>query len=82
MYPLPIKTYTSNLGCIETRVFSVRLLHEVAFSMLLSWLSQTKVITLKTQTHAVNPRLKKFLQLVSVLIQFINGKVINLLPST
>ncbi len=33
---------------VETVVFSVRLLHAVAFSKKLRWLAQTKVITLKT----------------------------------
>jgi len=31
----------------------MRSLHEVAFSRKLRWLTQTKVITLKTQLHAV-----------------------------
>jgi len=34
----------------------MRLLHVVAFSKKLRWLAQTKVITLKTQLHAVNAR--------------------------
>jgi len=34
----------------------MRLLHVVAFSKKLPWLAQTKVITLKTQLHAVNAR--------------------------
>jgi len=37
----------------------VRLLHVVAFSKKLHWLAQTKVITLKTQLHAVNKRMRK-----------------------
>jgi len=32
------------------------LLHVVAFSKKLRWLAQAKVITLKTQLHAVNAR--------------------------
>jgi len=34
----------------------MRLLHAVAFSKKLRWSAQTKVITLKTQPHAVNAR--------------------------
>jgi len=34
----------------------VRLLHAVAFSKKLPWFEQIKVITLKTQLHAVNAR--------------------------
>jgi len=45
-----------HLSCIATRVFSMRLLHAVAFSKKLHWLAQTKEITLKTQPQAVNAR--------------------------
>ena len=41
---------------IATCVFNVRLLHAVAFSKKLLWLDQINVITLKTQTYAVNSR--------------------------
>jgi len=46
------------LKCINkaTSVLRMRLLHVVAFSKKLRWLAQTKVITLKTQLHAVNAR--------------------------
>ncbi len=37
----------------------MRLLHTVAFSKKLRWLSQTKVISLKTQPHAVNACAKR-----------------------
>ncbi len=50
------------LSCVATRVFSVRLLHAVAFSKKLRWLAQTKVITLKTQPHAVNACWKRVSQ--------------------
>jgi hypothetical protein len=39
-----------------TSVLRMRLLHAVAFSMKLPWLAQTKVITSKKKTHAVNAR--------------------------
>jgi len=45
-----------NLSCIATRVFSGRLLHDVAFSKKLLWFEKTKVITLKMQLDAVNAR--------------------------
>jgi len=41
---------------VATRVFSVRLLQEVAFLKQLRWLAQTNVITLKTQPYEVNAR--------------------------
>jgi hypothetical protein len=44
------------LSRVATVVFNVRLLHAVVFSKQLRWLEPTKVITLKTQTHAVNAR--------------------------
>jgi len=37
----------------------MRLPHGVAFSKKLRWLTQIKVITLKTQLHAVNACLKR-----------------------
>jgi len=37
----------------------MRLLHVVVFSKKLRWLAQTKVITLKTQLHAVNASVKR-----------------------
>jgi len=37
----------------------MRLLRAVAFSKKLRWLTQTKVITLKTQLHAVNACIKR-----------------------
>jgi len=40
----------------------MRLLHAVAFSKKLRWLAQTKVITSKTQPHAVNSRWKRVSQ--------------------
>jgi len=48
-------------SCVATAVFSVRLLHAVAFSKKLPWLAQTKVISLKTQPHAVNACVKKLI---------------------
>jgi len=42
------------LSCVATVVFSVRLLHAIAFSKKLRWFEPTKVITLKTQTLAVH----------------------------
>jgi hypothetical protein len=44
------------LSCVATSVLRMRLLHAVAFSKKLPWLAQTKVITSKTKTHAVNAR--------------------------
>jgi len=41
----------------------MRILHAVAFSKYLRWLAKTKVITLKTQLHAVNARWKRLSQL-------------------
>jgi len=41
----------------------MRLLHAVAFSKKLRWLAQTKVISLKTQLHAVNACVKRLSQL-------------------
>ena len=40
----------------------MRFLHVVAFSKNLRWSAQTKVITLKTQLHAVNARWKRLSQ--------------------
>jgi len=40
----------------------MRLLHAVAFSKKLHWLTQTKVITLKMQLHAVNACVKRLSQ--------------------
>jgi hypothetical protein len=40
-----------------------RFTHAFAFSKKLPWLAQTKVITLKTQLHAVNARWKRLSQL-------------------
>jgi hypothetical protein len=37
----------------------MRLLHTVAFSKKLRWLTQTKVTTLKTQLYAVNACVKR-----------------------
>ncbi len=54
------------LRCDER--FTLRLLHVVAFSKNLRWLAQTKVITLKTQLHAVNARWKRLLQLSLTLL--------------
>ena len=51
------------LRLVATRVFNVLLLHTVAFSKKLLWLTQTSVITLKTQTLAVNARYKRVSQL-------------------
>jgi len=48
------KTVILLLSCVATIVLRMRLLHVVAFSKKLRWLDQTKVITLKTQLHAVN----------------------------
>jgi len=42
------------LSWVATVVFSVRLLHAVAFSKKSPWFESIKVITLKTQLHAVN----------------------------
>jgi len=38
------------------RAFKHALLHTVVFSKELRWMVQTKIITLKTQLHAVNAR--------------------------
>ncbi len=51
------------LGCVATSVLRMRLLNMVAFSKKLRWLAQIKVITLKTQLHAVNARWKRLSQL-------------------
>jgi len=50
---------THYLSCVATVVLRMRLLHFVACSKQLCWLAQTKVITLKTQLHAVNARWKQ-----------------------
>ncbi len=51
------------LSCVATSVLRMRLLHAVAFSKKLPWLSHTKVISSKTKTHAVNARWKRLSQL-------------------
>jgi len=59
------KQQTTNkciLSCVATSVLRMRLLHTVAFSKKLRWLTQAKVITLKTQLHAVSACLKRSLQ--------------------
>ncbi len=56
--PFMVSWKTCNLSCVATRIFSMRLLHAVAFSKKLSWFEPTNVITLKTQLHAVNARWK------------------------
>ncbi len=48
--------------CVATSVLRMRLLHVVAFSKRSRWLAQTKVITLKTQLHAVNACWKRLSQ--------------------
>jgi len=48
-----------NLSCVATVVFSVRLLHVIAFSKYLPWFEPTKVSTLKTQSHALNACVKR-----------------------
>jgi len=53
------ETMTQILSCVATSVLRLRLLHVVAFSKKLRWLAQTKIITLKTQLHAVNARWKR-----------------------
>ncbi len=53
----------TGLSCVATSVLRMRLLHAVAFSKKLPWLAQTKVITSKTKTHAVNARWKRLSQL-------------------
>jgi len=45
-----------DLNCVAMSVLRMRLLHVVGFSKKLRWLAQTKLITLKTQLHAVNAR--------------------------
>jgi len=50
------ESHVSNLSCVATSVLRMLLLHAVAFSKKLPWLAQTKVITSKTKTHAVNAR--------------------------
>ncbi len=50
------------LSRVATSVLRMRLLHVVAFSMKLRWLAQTKIITLKTQLHAVNACVKRLSQ--------------------
>ena len=57
--PCNICQQKSILSCVETAVFSVRLLHALAFSKKLPWLAQTKVITLKTRMYAVNACVKR-----------------------
>jgi len=52
----------SALSCMATSVLRMRLLHVVAFSKILRWLAQTKVITLKTQLHAINACVKRLSQ--------------------
>jgi len=47
------------LSCVATSVLRMRLLHAVMFSKKLRWLTQTKVITVKTQLHVVNARVKR-----------------------
>jgi len=66
MFPHPVSALRSifkyinwmtekcTLSCDATSVLRMRLLYVVAFSKKLRWLAQTKVITLKTQLHAVN----------------------------
>ncbi len=66
------KTNRHPLSCVATSVLRMRLLHMVAFSMKLRWLAQTKVITLKTQLHAVNARWKRLSQL-----SFINNDSVH-----
>jgi len=51
------------LSCVATSVLRILLLHVVAFSKKLPWLTQTKVIFLKTQLHAVNACWKRLSQL-------------------
>jgi len=53
----------TGLSFVATVVFSVRLLHAVVFSNKLPWFEPTKLITLKTQTHAANARWKRLSQL-------------------
>jgi len=64
----------------------MRLLHVVAFSKKLSWLAQTKVITLKTRLHAVNARWKRLSQLSfklqklsRLIIFFISQRIMDLI---
>jgi len=54
---------TNLKSCVATSVLRMHLLHAVAFSKKLRWLAQIKVITLKTQLHAVNARWKRLSQL-------------------
>ncbi len=49
------------LGTLKLRCDD-RFTHAVAFSKKLRWLAQTKVISLKTQMHAVNSRRKRVSQ--------------------
>jgi len=51
------------LSYVATSVLRMSLLHVVAFSKKLLWLAQTKVISLKTQLHAVNASWKRLSQL-------------------
>ncbi len=55
----PFDARFSILSCVATSVLRMRLLHAVAFSKKLRWLTQTKVITLKTQLQAVNACVKR-----------------------
>jgi len=50
------------LSRVATSVLCMRLLHVAAFSKKLRWLAQTKIISLKTQLHAVNARCKRLSQ--------------------
>ncbi len=54
--------YFLGLSCVATCVFCLSLLDVVAFSKKLRWFAQTKVISLKTQLHAVNARWKRLSQ--------------------
>ncbi len=59
----PLKRNVVALSCVATSVLRMRLMQVVAFSKKLRWLAQTKVLTLKTQLHAVNTRWKRLPQL-------------------
>jgi len=51
-----IQTFKYKLSCVATRVFSVRLLHAVAFSKQLRWFEPTNEISMTTQLRAVKAR--------------------------
>ncbi len=60
--------------------YDERFTHAVAFSKKLPWLAQTKVITLKTQLHAVNARWKRLSQLSLKVSKILKSRISCTLP--